>query len=133
MNPLATHSFPLASLATFLLALSVILGAFGAHGLEGKLSEQAMATYQTGVTYHTTHALALLVIGLASLTRTRAVTFGVWALCLGILLFSGLCYAYALTGVRTFALFVPLGGLSFIFGWFCLGLGLWGQKKYLTP
>ena len=40
--------------------LAVTLGAFGAHGLRGRLSPEMMAVFQTGVQYHMSHALALI-------------------------------------------------------------------------
>ncbi|MCB0263328.1 MAG: DUF423 domain-containing protein, partial [Calditrichaeota bacterium] len=44
--------------------LTVALGAFGAHGLKGRLSADLMAVYQTAVQYHSMHALGLLLIGI---------------------------------------------------------------------
>ncbi|HHC75129.1 MAG TPA: DUF423 domain-containing protein, partial [Thiothrix sp.] len=43
--------------------LAVILGAFGAHGLENQLSMQALQRYETGVTYQFYHSLGLLLVG----------------------------------------------------------------------
>lgn len=114
----------LAAFASILLALAVALGAFGAHGLEGKISEKALATYQTGNTYHFYHALALFALGLSPL-RSRV---GVALLTAGIVLFSFNCYLYGLTGVRTFAMIVPLGGVSFIAGWIALALAAWRDQ-----
>jgi uncharacterized membrane protein YgdD (TMEM256/DUF423 family) len=108
--------------ACILLALAVIIGAFGAHGLEGKISLKAQETYQTGVTYHFYHALALLFLSAFHhhkiFSKLACVFLGV-----GILLFSFNCYLYAVTGIKTFAMVVPLGGLSFILGWLTLGIG----------
>lgn len=105
------------ALGFILCGLAVALGAFGAHGLEKTLSEKALATYKTGVDYHFIHALALILGGLI-LDKGLKIQSSLWAFVLGILIFSGGCYAYALTGVRAFALIVPLGGVSFLWGWF---------------
>jgi len=97
-------------------ALSVILGAFAAHGLKSKISEQAIVTFQTGVTYQMYHALALI---LFALVAKQGVPLN-WAsgfLVAGTLLFSGSLYALALTGVKWFGPITPLGGLCFIIGW----------------
>ena len=48
-----------------LLALAVGLGAFGAHGLRGRLDEYAMGVYEKAVFYHFVHALGILVVGVA--------------------------------------------------------------------
>lgn len=109
----------LISIAAFTLALAVILGAFGAHGLEKSLSEKALATYQTGITYHFIHGLALLILGAVSLPR-EILKLPVLFFYLGLVLFSGFCYLYAITGVKFFAMVVPFGGLSFILGWLVL-------------
>ena len=45
----------LLSFAAFSAMLSVILGAFAAHGLKSKLSESLLNTFQTGVQYQMYH------------------------------------------------------------------------------
>ena len=78
--------------------LGVALGAFGAHGLRGRLSPDMLAVFQTGVRYHMYHALALLITALALarfdgwLIRTAG-----WLFIAGIVLFSGSLYALALS------------------------------------
>jgi len=103
-----------------LLILSVLLGAFGAHGLEKILTPALLKTFHTGVHYHQLHALGLGMMALyynqlgSSKTQfPHAAKF----ILLGIILFSGNCYLYALTGFKFFALLVPLGGTCFILGW----------------
>jgi len=44
-------------------ALGVIMGAFGAHGLESQLSADRLEIYKTAVDYHLYHALGLIVLG----------------------------------------------------------------------
>lgn len=99
--------------------LSVALGAFGAHGLEGKVSERMLANWQTGVHYHMAHALGLLFIGLLSerIGASSLISGGGWFLLVGILLFSGSLYVMALTGVKTLGAVTPFGGVSFLIGW----------------
>ena len=46
-------------------------------------------------------------------------------LIVGIALFSGSLYGYALTGTRALAMITPLGGVCFIAGWVALGVGAW--------
>ena len=43
-----------------LCTVYVILGAFGAHGLESKLTVAQLATYHTGLRYLIVHAIALI-------------------------------------------------------------------------
>ena len=53
-------------LGAFFMAAGVGLGAFGAHGLKGRLSADAMQIYQTAVFYHLVHALGLLAVAWAA-------------------------------------------------------------------
>lgn len=101
--------------------LGVAAGAFGAHALRGRLSEEMLAIYRTAVEYQFWHALALLAIGL--LARQAA---GAWltasgvAFTLGVLVFSGSLYVLALSGIRVLGAVTPLGGVALIVGWACL-------------
>jgi uncharacterized membrane protein YgdD (TMEM256/DUF423 family) len=110
-------------LSSFFLMLAVLFGAFGAHGLQNTLSEKAMRTFEVGVRYQFYHGFALLMI--AGL-HTRLVQIKPkWTyrfFIIGIVLFSFNCYLYALTGIKTFAMIVPLGGISFVLGWLMLML-----------
>ncbi len=98
--------------------LAVILGAFGAHGLEKALVPQMLQRYHTGVEYQFYHTLALLGAGLLrQYFHQRLLTIAGVAFIIGILLFSGSLYSYVLTGNKAFAIITPVGGLSFIIGW----------------
>ena len=106
---------PLRKAGPLLMFLAVAIGAFGAHVLENKLGPKAIKTFQTGVTYHLIHALALLALTFrpTDLKLGKAPYF----LLAGVVLFSGNCYLYALTQIKTFAMIVPVGGFSFLIGW----------------
>lgn len=116
---------PLLTLAGLLGAAGVALGAFGAHGL--RLGAQGLETWQTAVTYHLVHALALLAVGVWSRVAAQSgypapatLDAAGWSLALGIVLFSGSLYALALGGPRWLGPVTPLGGLAFIAGWLLL-------------
>jgi len=101
-----------------LMALAVIVGAFGAHELKSKLSVDMMQVYKTGVEYHVYHALGLLLIGILSLQFASSLMN--WAgvfIVIGIALFSGSLYLLAITGVRWLVAITPIGGMCFIIGW----------------
>lgn len=102
--------------------LSVALGAFGAHGLEGKVSQKGLEQWGKAVDYQMFHTMALFVTALLmSKIQTGAMTGAGWFFFVGILLFSGSLYIYAPTGIKTFAMITPIGGLSFLIGWILLG------------
>lgn len=103
--------------------VGVGLGAFGAHGLKGRLSPDMLAVFETGVRYQMYHALALLVVG-ALMTRLegRAIVVAGWSFTAGILIFSGSLYALALTGVTMLGAVTPIGGVAFLAGWVALAI-----------
>lgn len=103
------------------MIISIALGAFGAHGLEGKIPERMIANWQTGAHYHIIHAVALLFVGiLLDRIGSSLITVGGWLLLIGILLFSGSLYLMALTGVTKLGAITPIGGISFLAGWACI-------------
>ena len=111
--------------------LAVVLGAFGAHALKGKLPENALQTFETGVRYQMFHALALLLVALLAdrIGGTLPLAAG-WLFVAGIALFSGSLYllsARTLLGIeswRWLGPITPLGGLCFIAGWATLALAV---------
>ena len=115
------------AVAAVLLSLAVMLGAFGAHALRGRLDAYSMGIWEKAVFYHFVHALGLLIVSvLARLGAVSAPAAG-WAsalLAAGIVLFSGSLYALALSGVRVLGAVTPLGGVSFIAAWLVLAVCL---------
>lgn len=107
--------------------LGVVLGAFGAHALKAKIPPQRLESFETGVRYQIYHALALLGVAFAlSNWNVSGWLFAAgWAFIAGTLLFSGSLYILAITGKRAWGAVTPFGGLAFILGWVCLGLGVW--------
>ena len=101
--------------------IAVAAGAFGAHGLEGRVGERALAAFETGARYHMFHALALFAVAwLASLGSQTSVAVAGWAFLAGMLLFSGSLYYYGLTESRALVMITPVGGLAFLLGWAAL-------------
>src|SRR5512135_961059 len=100
-----------------LAAVGVALGAFGAHGLQSRLSLERQDTFETAVRYQMYHAFGLLVVSL-TLSRSTSVWLIVagWLFLAGILLFSGSLYLLVGTSRRWLGAITPLGGVSFIAG-----------------
>ena len=107
----------------------VALGAFGAHALKARLAPELLATFETGVRYQLTHALALLAVAWAC-TRWpgRVVQASGWLFIAGTLLFSGSLVALSLTGVRGLGLVTPFGGVALLLGWLCLLAAPWASR-----
>lgn len=105
-------------------ALAVLLGAFGAHGLRGRLPSDLLAIYHTANQYHVYHALGLLLVGLlaAQLPGSPALRWSGRLMLLGTLLFSGSLYLLAVTGQRWLGAVTPLGGTALIAAWLLLAV-----------
>ena len=108
--------------------LAVAAGAFGAHGLRGRLPPDLLSAWESAARYQMYHALALVLVALLLERAPRggpAVRAAGWSFAVGIVLFSGSLYALALTGAGWWGAVTPFGGLAFLCGWLCLAYGLW--------
>ena len=108
--------------AAILGFLGVAFGAFGAHGLRGRLSPEMMAVFEIGVRYQMYHVFALFAVAaaIAHFGRARLLLIAGWAFVAGVLIFSGSLYALALTGTGMFGAITPIGGVGLLLGWACL-------------
>ncbi|UQB42963.1 DUF423 domain-containing protein [Thiomicrospira microaerophila] len=117
------------SLSACLMMLAVMLGAFGAHGLESQLTEKQLSTWQTAVFYHFAHAIALLTLSLAGLIHKPLRFTGIkTGLLVGILLFSGSLYLWVLLGWQPLVYLTPIGGTIWVFSWLMLSYQAWLLK-----
>jgi uncharacterized membrane protein YgdD (TMEM256/DUF423 family) len=103
---------------------AVFFGAFGSHILKSALSDKSFSVFQTANQYHFWHTLALLAV---AIIRTKAqnkyFTLSATFYIVGLILFSGGLYLYALYSLRAFAMIAPLGGTAYMLGWLFLVLG----------
>lgn len=115
------------SIASLLGGVAVALGAFGAHAMRGRVAENLLANYETGVRYHFYHALALfaVVIAIQRWPTSSLPTIAGWLFIVGIAIFSGSLYIMAFTGLRWLGAITPIGGVALIAGWICLMLVAW--------
>ncbi len=119
--------------ATFMGALAIMLGAFGAHGLKKVLTPEQLITFETGVKYQIYHALFLcFVVLLPSLSdKIRSAVF--YCTSFGVLFFSGSIYLLAtgsVTGIdfKPFGWITPIGGLLMIVGWILIFIDFFKKK-----
>lgn len=103
-------------------ALSVVIGAFGAHALKATLTATGRAEiYELAVRYQFYHSLAIILTGLLMHHYTAsALKYAPTLFTAGIIIFSGSLYALSLSGIGYLGAITPLGGLAFIGGWCCL-------------
>ena len=102
-----------------LMALGVLLGAFGAHVLQSQLEPRRFASFQAGVQYHALHALGLLLVGLVARASGETVRLR-WSARLmlaGIAFFCGSIYLMTAGAPRWLGMVAPVGGVSFIAAW----------------
>ena len=106
-------------------ALAVMSGAFGAHALKSVLTDRTQGWYDTAVSYHAQHALALIVCG--AMIRISGgnswLSVAAVAMLAGLLIFSGSLYLMAFTGWTQLGMLTPVGGLLLIIGWLSLAAG----------
>jgi len=109
--------------------LSVLFGAFGAHALEKILDEKSLSWWHTATQYLSTHALALILIGLwLERNSKRKANFAAYSFIVGIFLFSGSLYALALSGWKILGIITPFGGLAFMLGWLSFAYAAFRQQ-----
>lgn len=106
--------------------LAVILGAYGAHGLKGKIADVMLSMYQTGVQYHFYHSLGLILVGLLMLQKFDSawIKAAGWLMLAGILLFPGSLYLISIFHLHQFGEIAPTGGMAFIFAWLAMFIGI---------
>ena len=100
-----------------LMAVSIGLGAFGAHVLREQLILSGRKeTFELGIRYFTYHSLALVILG-ALTEKFRGLRISALFLVIGVILFSGSLLTLALTNQPMWGAVAPLGGSAFIAGW----------------
>ena len=110
--------------ASILIGLSIILGAFGAHGLKQFVEADAIEIFEKGVKYQMYSGLALLIIGLST-SKFNFKLFMFYNLnIIGIIIFSGMLYALTFKGIypalKICGAIVPVGGFFLISSWVVL-------------
>ena len=119
--------------AAILGAITIAIGAFGAHGLKELVNAKALNSFETAVRYQMYHVIVLLAIGLTPIISEKIKKITFLFFIIGILLFSGSIYLLSLDEIipcntKSIAFITPLGGLSFILGWIYLGYSHFKSK-----
>lgn len=114
--------------------LAVIFGAFGAHGLEKLVDEDAVASFDTGVTYQMYHALLLFVLGLLPKLEDSIKKTIYGLIVTGVILFSFSIYLLAMNSLVEFdfkkiGFLTPIGGVFLIAGWGTMGFQIFRKIR----
>ncbi len=122
------------TITSVLGALTIILGAFGAHALKETLTIDQLNSFETAVRYQMYHVIALLFVNTYtgfSESKRKQIS---WLFFIGVLLFSGSIYVIQLTPVAAKSIWfvTPLGGLLFVLGWILMGLSFLKKKSIIN-
>lgn len=109
-------------LGSILGLLSVVIGAFAAHGLKPKITADAMNSFETGVRYQMYHALLLLFVGCSTILSNKGRKLIFYLVLIGVVFFSGSIYVLATNALSSFdfkviGFITPIGGLILILAW----------------
>jgi uncharacterized membrane protein YgdD (TMEM256/DUF423 family) len=107
----------------------VVLGALGAHALKDhwyatlEVAEAAkrLDNWETGVFYHLTHAIVLLVLAFGCPEKHQG-KLASYSFVIGVNIFSGSLYMFAITGLKWMGAIVPVGGVLLLLGWILTAL-----------
>ena len=112
-------------------ALTIVLGAFGAHALKNTLTETLFNSFETAVRYQMYHVFVLLFVNTTDIISNSFKNKISYVLLAGIFLFSGSIYTITLAQipVKSIWFVTPLGGLCFIIGWILLLLSFVKAKR----
>lgn len=120
--------------ASILGILSIVLGAFAAHGLKSLISAEMIDTFETGVKYQMYHAILLLFVGSTTLVTQKSKKTIFYLVLVGVLFFSGSIYGLATNVLSSFdfksiGFITPIGGLLLILSWVVLLINFLKLKK----
>lgn len=116
--------------------LAVIFGAFGAHALKSRFTEDQLKNFETGVKYQMYHALLLIITGISfPFLETSQQIMG-WSFIIGVFLFSFSIYGLSLSAangkkLRFLGPVTPLGGLLLVIGWILFTINAARYAVYL--
>lgn len=116
--------------------LAVILGAFGAHALKKKFTEDQLKSFETGVKYQMYHALILIISGVSFPFIGLSQQLMGWFFIIGTFLFSFSIYALTISSasgkkMKFLGPVTPLGGLLLILGWILFTINIAEIAEYL--
>ena len=111
-------------------ALTIILGAFGAHALKDVLSNNSLKSFETAVRYQMYHVLVLLFVNTTQILTEKTKNYISYTILTGVLLFSGSIYTITMSDISAKSIWfvTPLGGLFLIISWISLLFGVIKSK-----
>ena len=113
-------------IASFMMALAIAIGAFGAHGLKPYLDQYSTEIYEKAVSYQFYNTLGLFLISFVSylLSKSSKIVKAYYFVLIGTLIFSFSLYILALTKILWLGAITPIGGTLMIIGWILCGYSI---------
>jgi uncharacterized membrane protein YgdD (TMEM256/DUF423 family) len=113
-------------LASLMMALGIMIGAFGAHGLAPFLDEYGNTIFNKGTSYWFYNTAGLFAVAFMSylFPQSTKIQKGFWFILIGTLIFSISLFILALTHIKILGAITPIGGTAMIIGWMLVFLGL---------
>lgn len=114
------------AIASFMMALGIAFGAFGAHALKNILDEYFLKIYNTGVQYHFYNTLGLFAATFiyALKPTSKKILISLWLIIIGMIIFSFSLYFLAILNMPILGRVTPIGGLLLIIAWLTLTYGI---------
>lgn len=117
-------------IASFMMALAIAIGAFGAHGLKANTDEYLMTIYHTGVEYHFYNTLGLFAVAfLSNFFESKKIKIAGYLLIIGTLIFACSLYLLVLLKASWLGAITPIGGTLMIIAWILVGITLIKELK----
>ena len=114
------------AIASFMMALAIAVGAFGAHGLKSILDEHMLNIYNTGVQYPFYNTLGLFAASIIYSLKpeSKKIYISLWLIIIGMSIFSFSLYFLAILSMPILGAITPIGGTLLIIAWLTLSYGI---------
>ena len=114
------------AIASFMMALGIALGAFGAHALKSILDEYFFFFFYTGIQYHFYNTLGLFAATFIYALKpdSKKIFISLWLIIIGMIIFSFSLYFLAILNMPILGAITPIGGTLLIIAWLTLTSGI---------
>jgi uncharacterized membrane protein YgdD (TMEM256/DUF423 family) len=113
-------------ISSFMMALAIAIGAFGAHGLKSYLDQYGLDIYAKASSYEFYNTLGLfIIVFISTILKNNTLTIRAYYFVLiGMLIFSFSLYILAVTKIMWLGAITPIGGSLMIIGWLMLAYSI---------
>jgi uncharacterized membrane protein YgdD (TMEM256/DUF423 family) len=114
------------TIASVMMALSIAIGAFGAHGLKAIVDESLLKIYHTGVEYQFYNSLGLFGASFIMYLKpnSKKALIASWLVLIGAIIFAFSLYLLVLFKLPILGAVTPIGGSLMIIAWLLLAVSI---------